>query len=111
MSIKLDLKIFLFLFLFLLTSQIEIYIVLMVFAIIHEIGHLIAGLILKFKPEEIKLTPVGLQIQFKVNDEEYKIKNAKLLNIKKAIIAACGPITNLIIATVAIIISKFSLQV
>ena len=110
MSIKLDLKIFLFLFLFLLTSQIEIYIVLMVFAIIHEIGHLIAGLILKFKPEEIKLTPVGLQIQFKVNDEEYKIKNAKILNIKKAIIAAWGPITNLIIATVAIIISRFSLN-
>ena len=110
MSIKLDLKIFLFLFLFLLTAQIEIYIVLMVFAIIHEIGHLIAGLILKFKPEEIKLTPVGLQIQFKVNDEEYKIKNAKILNIKKAIIAAWGPITNLIIATVAIIISRFSLN-
>ena len=110
MSIKLDLKIFLFLFLFLLTAQIEIYIVLMVFAIIHEIGHLIAGLILKFKPEEIKLTPVGLRIQFKTNGEEYKIKNAKILNIKKAIIAAWGPITNLIIATIVIIISKFSLN-
>ena len=62
MSIKIDLKIFLFLFLFLLTSQFEIYIILFIFAILHELGHLVAGLILKFKPEEIKLTPLGLQI-------------------------------------------------
>ena len=54
MSIKIDLKIFLFLFLFLLTSQIEIYIILMIFAILHEIGHLIAGLILKFKETDEK---------------------------------------------------------
>ena len=69
MSIKIDLKIFLFLFLFLITSQLEIYILLMIFAILHELGHLVAGLLLKFRPEEIKLTPVGLQIQFKTNSE------------------------------------------
>ena len=109
-SIKLDLKIFLFLFLFLLTSQLEIYIVLIVFAIIHEIGHLIAGLILKFEPEEIKLTPVGLRIQFKVSDEEYKIKNVKSITIKKAIIALAGPITNLIIATTAVLMAKFNIN-
>ena len=66
MSIKIDLKIFLFFLLFLLTSQIEIYIILMIFAIIHELGHLLAGFILKFKAEEIKVTPVGLQIKFKL---------------------------------------------
>ena len=71
MSIKLDFKIFLFLLLFLLTSQFEIYIVLFVFAILHEIGHLIAGMILKFEPEEIRITPVGLRIGFKINAEEY----------------------------------------
>ena len=110
MSIKLDLKIFLFLFLFLITSQIEMYILLMVFAILHEIGHLVAGLVLKFKPEEIKLTPVGLRIQFKVSDEKYKIKNNKTLNIKKAIIALAGPLTNLIIAAITIIIAKINFQ-
>ena len=110
MSIKIDLKIFLFLFLFLLTSQFEMYVVLLVFAIIHELGHLIAGLILKFKPEEIKLTPVGLRIQFQVSDEEYKIKNTKTLTIKKAMIALAGPLTNLIIATMAILIAEFNLN-
>ena len=47
------------------------YIVLMVFAIIHELGHLIAGLLLKFKPKEIKLTPIGLQIQFKISNNVF----------------------------------------
>lgn len=102
MSIKIDLKIFLFLFLFLLTSQIEIYIVLMVFAILHELGHLIAGLILKFKPNEIKLTPFGLQISFNV---DYYNKE---LNIQKAIIALAGPLTNFLIATIVIIFAKFN---
>ena len=105
MRIKIDLKIFLFLFLFLLTSQLEMYILLMLFAIIHELGHLVAGLILKFKPEEIKLSPVGLQVQFKVIDEEYKKSKAKQLSIKKAIIALAGPLTNLVIATVTAIIA------
>lgn len=112
MSIKIDLKIFLFLFLFLLTSQVEIYIILMIFAIIHELGHLIAGLILKFKPEEIKITPVGLQIKFKVDKENSeKIKEARALNIKKAIISLAGPLTNLIIAIVSIIIGNFNIKI
>ena len=113
MSLKIDLKIFLFLFLFLLTSQIEMYIILMIFAIIHELGHLVAGLILKFKPEEVKLTPVGLQIRFKIDSREYneKIKEARSLNIKKAIIALAGPLTNLIIAVVTVIIGYFNANI
>lgn len=112
MSIKIDLKIFLFFFLFLLTSQIEMYILLMVFAIIHELGHLIMGLILKFEPEEIKLTPAGLQIKFKVNSEEYneKARKSNSLNIKKALIALAGSMTNLIISSTIAIISKFSVN-
>lgn len=107
MSIKIDLKIFLFLFLFLLTSQIEMYILLMVFAILHELGHLMAGLILKFKAEEIKLTPVGLQIRFKTNAEEYNDK-VNEFNIKKAIIVLAGPLTNFFIATIFIVIAIFN---
>ena len=112
MSIKVDLKIFLFLFLFLLTSQLEIYILLMLFAILHEIGHLLAGILLKFEPEEINLTPVGLRISFKVEPEEYNkyTNKARPLNMKKAIIAILGPLTNLIISTITIIIAKFNIN-
>ena len=124
MSIKIDLKIFLFLFLFLLTSQIEIYIVLLLFAIIHELGHLIMGVILGFRPEEIRLTPVGLQIKFKMenlnkNQQSYNSKPSKLHNnlvsiivasfcIKRAIIALAGPITNLLIAVIVILIGSLN---
>ena len=111
MHLKLDLKIFLFLLLFLLTSQFEIYIVIMIFAIIHELGHLIAGLILGFKVEEIKLTPMGVRLQFKVKSEEYnkKVKRGNMLNVKKAIIALAGPITNIIIFTILILIQNLDL--
>ena len=112
MSIKIDFKIFLFLFLFLITSQIEIYITLMIFAIIHELGHLLMGLILGFKTEEIKLSPVGIQIKFKVSSEEYNIKINKgtPLCIKRAIIALAGPITNFIIAVIVIILGKININ-
>lgn len=112
MSIKLDLKIFLFLLLFLLTSQFEIYIVLLVFAILHEIGHLIAGMILKFEPEEIRITPVGLRIGFKINAAEYNKdeKSVRPINIKKAIIAISGPMTNLLISSIAVLVAKFNIN-
>lgn len=112
MSIKLDFKIFLFLLLFLLTSQFEIYIVLLVFAILHEIGHLIAGMILKFEPEEIRITPVGLRIGFKINAEEYNKdeKSVRPINIKKAIIAISGPMTNLLISSIAVLVAKFNIN-
>ena len=45
MSIKIDLKIFLFIILFWLTSQIKIYAVLMIFALIHELGHLLVRIV------------------------------------------------------------------
>lgn len=164
MSLKIDLKIFLFLFLFLITSQLEIYIILMVFAIIHELGHLIAGLILKFKPEEIKLSPVGLSIKFSMNQESSynnlekieqkeiegdkigtkkieikettsnKIEIEKICNkrtnkkelkyikkgsidnkaetdIRKAEVALAGPLTNLIIATIFIILINYNIYI
>lgn len=108
MSLKLDLKIFLFLLLFLITSQFEIYIIVMIFAIVHELGHLVAGLALGYKVEEIKITPMGLRLQFKVKSKEYneKIKNGNRLNVKKAIIAIAGPITNLIIFIVLMLLQK-----
>ena len=112
MSLKIDLKIFLFLLLFLITSQFEIYIIVMIFAIIHELGHLLAGVILKFKVDEIKLTPMGVRLQFKIENREYnkKVKKGNLLNVKKAIIAIAGPITNLVILIVLIILKNIGLN-
>lgn len=104
LKIRIDLKIFIFAILFYLTKQIEIYALLMIFALLHECGHLIAGLILKFKPEKINIMPMGVSISFKIPIDDYniKIKNANLLSIKKIIIALSGPIINIIIAIILI---------
>lgn len=55
MHIKIDLKIFALLILFCLSKQIELYALLMIFILLHEFGHIIAGLLLKLKPKRISL--------------------------------------------------------
>lgn len=99
MKFRIDLKIFIFLILFYFTKQIELYASIMIFALIHELGHLISGLLMGMKPEKLELMPFGVSIEFKINVKEYnkKIKRGNSLEIKKIIVAIAGPITNFII--------------
>ena len=99
MRFKVDLKIFLFLLIFYFTNQIDAYLLILVFAIIHEMGHLLSGLLLGMKPSKIELKPYGVSISFKIKPDDYNIKILKgnLLEIKKIIVATAGPITNLLI--------------
>lgn len=108
MRFRIDLKIFILLLLFYLTKQIHIYAMIMVFAMIHEIGHLMAGLMLGMKPEKIEIKPFGFSISFKLTTKDYnkKVKKANLLEIKKIIVALAGPITNLIIIIMTLNIVK-----
>lgn len=96
MKFRIDLKIFMLMILFLITNQIEIYAMIMIFAIIHEFGHLLAGILLGMKPEKIELKPFGVSIKFDIKREDYNIKIGKgnLLEIKKIFVALAGPITN-----------------
>lgn len=106
MSIKIDLKIFLFGIIFWFTKQIELYALLMILAIIHELGHLICGICLKLKPSNIKITPVGVQISFKncIQDYNIKIKKGNEICIKRIIIASAGPLVNIFIALMVALI-------
>lgn len=103
MRFRIDLKIFIFLILFYFTKQIELYAMIMIFALIHEFGHLLAGVIMGMKPEKIEVMPFGVSISFKINVDEYneKIKNGNVLEIKKIIVALAGPITNFIIILIS----------
>lgn len=96
LQIKIDLKIFLFIIIFIITHQIEIYGWIMLFAFIHELGHIFAGLALNLKPKTLELMPFGVSITFEVY--EYK----KLVEIKKILIALAGPLTNLLIMLISI---------
>lgn len=105
MRIRIHLKIFIFVLIFLLTNQIKIYGILMLFALIHEMGHLITGILLGFKPTRLEIMPYGLSVGFEVKCEDYnkKIKKGNILVIKKLIIATAGPLTNLIITIIFLI--------
>lgn len=103
MKFKIDLKIFLITFLFFMTSQIKIYIIMMICAILHESGHLIMGIILGMKPEKLEIIPIGIRITFKLNikDINKKIKKANKLEIKKILIAIAGPATNILLIIIS----------
>ena len=99
MIFRIDLKLFLLLILFYFTNQIEIYALIMIFAIIHELSHLMAGLVIKMKIKRITIMPVGLSIEFKIpySDLNEKILKSNKLELKKIIIAIAGPLINIII--------------
>lgn len=104
MRFRIDLKIFLFVILFYFTKQIEIYAMIMFFAIVHEFGHLFAGLLLGMKPEKMEIMPYGVSIAFKLTPEDYnkKIKRGNQLELKKIVVALAGPITNLVIMLIVL---------
>ena len=105
MKVKLNLNIFLFLILFFITIQIEVYALVMVFALIHELSHLICGVVLGFKPNTFKIMPLGFSIEFETNVQDYnkKIIKSNILAVKKILIALAGPLTNLFIVIIGTI--------
>lgn len=104
MSLKIDLKIFIFLILFYLTKQIKLYATIMILCIIHELGHVLMGLLLGLKIEKIEIMPMGLSVAFKLNIEDFnkKIQRGSVLQLKKIAIAIAGPLTNLIMLLIVL---------
>lgn len=105
MKIKLNLYIFAFLAVFLITNQIKIYTLIMTFALMHELAHLICGIILGFKPNTLRIMALGFSIEFETQIEDYnkKIINSNTLALKKIIIAFAGPMANMLIAILGVI--------
>jgi len=90
LRIRIDLKIFVFLLIFYFTNQIKIYLIIMFFCFLHEIGHIIAGQSLKMKIEKIEIMPFGLSSTF------YSSINGD--KIKEIFIVLAGPIMSLALA-------------
>ena len=99
MRFRIDLKIFLFIILFYFTNQLELYALIMIFAILHELGHLLTGVLNGMRPEKLEIKPSGVAILFKLFPKDYntKIGSGNKLEIKKIFIALAGPITNLLL--------------
>ena len=88
MHIKIDLKIFLFALIFLLMKKIEMYALIMMFALIHEFG------------------------KFKVNYDDYnkKIGKGSLISLKKILIGVAGPFFNLMLCLIVLICTHFGVN-
>ena len=101
MKIRIDLKILFFLALFYFTKQIKIYLLVLGFAFLHELAHMLVGLLLGFKPKSIEIMPFGFSLNLtpKKEDFETKIKKSNLVELKYIYVAVAGPLLNLIIAT------------
>ncbi len=108
MTISINLKIFFFAIILYFTRQIEIYTIIMFFAFLHEMGHLICGLLLGLKPKALKIMPLGLCLEFNVICDDYN-KKRKQFAIKKMIIALAGPLMNILII-IATIIMKDNIE-
>ena len=104
MSLKIDLKIFIFFILFYLTKQIKLYATIMILCIIHELGHVLMGIVLGLKIEKIEIMPMGLSVSFKLNIDDFnkKIQKGSVLQLKKIAIAIAGPLTNLIMLLIVL---------
>ena len=90
MKIEIDLKIILLAILFFLLKKIELYKIFIVFIFIHEIMHLLVGMLVGFVPKRFSFNSLGFSVEFYY----YDINN----NIKKIITYLAGPISNFFIA-------------
>ena len=108
MNLKINLKIFLFAIIFYFTKQIQLYAMLMLFAFLHEMGHLVCGIFMGLKPKALKIMPFGLSIEFEVLPKEYNQKIAKgnVLQIKKLCIAMAGPVMNLSLIAITMLFGQ-----
>lgn len=71
-------------------------------------GHILAGLLVKLKPKQLNIMPFGFTIVF----ETYEYR--KLIDIKKLVIAIAGPLLNILIIMITLILNidiKIKIQI
>lgn len=81
MQIKFDWKIIIFVLFFFIFKIEYIYLIFLIFTIIHEIVHMIVGILVGFEPLKITITPFGAHINFKIGIENYNTKIQKRNNL------------------------------
>jgi len=95
MKIEISLKIILLIILFLFLNKIDTYVIFIVFIFIHELFHMITGIVVGFVPKTMRLTPFGVSIEF----YSYSKRGIKE-SIKKIITYLSGPLVNFLIAII-----------
>ena len=97
MKIEINLKILLLGILFFILKQFDIYVIFIIFIILHELAHLLVGILFGLRPKMISINPLGVSMQFFL----YKDKR----EWKKIVTYLAGPILNLIFGIIFIFIT------
>ena len=92
MKIEINLKIILLAILFFILKQIDIYLIFIIFIIIHEMAHLIVGMTCGLRPKVFSINPLGVSIEF------YMYQQRK--SSKKIITYLAGPLINFIMMVI-----------
>ncbi len=99
MKIEINLKIVFAIILFFIFNNLNIYLMFLFFVLIHEIAHLIVGLIIGGKAEKIYITPLGVSLEI------YSYGKSSSLN--KILFYLSGPLINLILGFIFIYLKKY----
>ncbi len=96
MKVEINLKIIFFGILFFLLKQLDIYLIFIVFIIIHEMAHLCMGKILGLRPKVLKINPLGVSVEF------YLYQDRK--SSKKVAIYLAGPVMNFMLGILCLVL-------
>lgn len=109
MHIKFDTKLIGFVLFFFILGVEKLYILFLFFAIIHELAHMIIGILLGFKSSKISIMPLGAYISFKIDTKNYNIKVIKgtICSLKKLFVALAGPMINIILGFIFYVKSEY----
>ena len=89
MKIEINLKIFFLIFLLFIIDNINTYLIFLIFILIHELSHLIVGILIGGKPQKMTISIFGLSIEF------YSYGKSK--TISKLLFLLIGPLVNIFI--------------
>ena len=92
MKIEINLKIIFVIILFLIFNSLDIYIMFLVFVFLHEVSHLMVGILIGGKPQKMNINPLGISLEI------YSYGKNKPLN--KIIFYLSGPLMNLLLAII-----------
>lgn len=92
MKIEINLKILFVIILFFLLNNLDLYIMFLLFVFIHEIAHLIVGVLIGGKPKKLYINPFGISLEI------YSYRKNKSLN--KILFYLIGPLSNFIFAVI-----------
>lgn len=104
MKLKFNILVILVIVMFCIKKELDIYLLLMLFVLLHELAHIIIGKLLKLKVDYIEVMPFGVSVKFTDNFYRYYMEDYTekrvISSIKNIAVAIAGPISNMMIASV-----------